>query len=104
MTSANDPVPPPENAKVPDNKLVAVNFEHTPNFVSLLEQLGISLLVSTYQAGKLLAVGTSGGAIAISFYNFEQAMGVAVKPGRIAVGARRQIWFLRSAPDIAPRV
>lgn len=103
MTSANEPVPPLTNEKPPD-KLVAVNFEHTPNFVGLLEQLGVSLLVSTYQAGKLLAIGTSGGAIAISFYNFEQAMGVAVKPGRIAVGARRQIWFLRAAPDIAPRV
>jgi uncharacterized protein (TIGR03032 family) len=82
----------------------AVNYEHTAGFVGLLESLGVSLLVSTYQAGKLLTVGTHQGKIALSFHNFEQAMGVAVKPGVIAVGTRRQVWFLRSAPDIAAQV
>jgi len=31
-------------------------------------------------------------------------MGLAVRPDRIAVGARAQIWFLNSAPDLARRV
>ena len=31
-------------------------------------------------------------------------MGVAVRPDRLAVGTLTQIWFLRSAPDIAPRL
>jgi uncharacterized protein (TIGR03032 family) len=60
--------------------------------------------VSTYQAGKLFAVGALQGELALSFHNFEQAMGVAVKRDRIAVGTRHQIWSLRSAPDIAPRL
>jgi uncharacterized protein (TIGR03032 family) len=61
-------------------------------------------LVSTYQAGKLVVVGVHQGALALSFHNFEQAMGVAVRTDRIAVGARAQIWSLRSAPDFAPRI
>jgi uncharacterized protein (TIGR03032 family) len=44
------------------------------------------------------------GSLALSFHNFERAMGVAVRPDRLAVGTRAQIWFLRSAPDVAPRL
>jgi uncharacterized protein (TIGR03032 family) len=89
---------------VPANAAVQVRYEHTGNLASVLQQLGVSLLVSTYQAGKVLAVGTHQGAVVFSFHNFEQAMGMAVHPRRLAVGTRRQIWVLRSAPDIAARV
>jgi uncharacterized protein (TIGR03032 family) len=98
------PSPSPAPAPPPEGGYTAVNYEHTAGFVGLLEHLGLSLLVSTYQAGKLLTVGTHHGALALSFHNFEQAMGLAVKPGHLAVGTRRQVWFLRSAPDIAPHV
>jgi uncharacterized protein (TIGR03032 family) len=64
----------------------------------------VSLLVSTYQAGKVLTVGVHAGQMAFAFTNFEQAMGLALHPRQLAVGTRRQIWVLRSAPDIAPRV
>jgi uncharacterized protein (TIGR03032 family) len=71
---------------------------------ALLSQLGVSLLVSTYQAGKVVAVGVTQGELNLSYHNFERAMGLAVKPDGIAVGARAQVWFLKSAPDLASRV
>jgi uncharacterized protein (TIGR03032 family) len=89
---------------VPANALVPVRYEHTGNLAAVLGQLGVSLLVSTYQAGKVLALGVHEGKVNFSFHNFEQAMGMAAHPRRLAVGTRRQIWILRSAPDIAPRV
>src|SRR5436305_7144226 len=81
-----------------------VRHEYTPMFPSLLSQLGVSLLVSTYQAGKVVAVGVAQGELSLSYHNFERAMGLAVKPDCLAVGARAQVWFLDSAPDVAPRV
>ena len=81
-----------------------VRHEYTHTFPALLSQLGVSLLVSTYQAGKVVAVGAAQGELNLSYYNFERAMGLAVRPDSIAVGARAQIWFLKSAPDLAPRV
>jgi uncharacterized protein (TIGR03032 family) len=81
-----------------------VRYEHSDNLPAILEHLGLSLLVSTYQAGKLFVVGAHRGALALSFHNFEQAMGIAVLSDRLAVGTRNQIWWLRSAPDIAPRL
>jgi uncharacterized protein (TIGR03032 family) len=84
--------------------LTAVDFEHTGNLVALLQQLGISLLISTYQAGKVVSVGSTPTGLQIRFHHFEQAMGLARLPTGIAVVARRQIWTLNAAPDLARRL
>jgi len=81
-----------------------VGYEYSLNLAPLLEHLAVSLLVSTYQAGKLVVVSTQAGKPDFAFHSFERAMGIAVRPDRLAVGARRQIWLLRSAPDIAARL
>lgn len=51
-------------------KLSEVRFEHTPNFAHVLEQLQVTLLVSTYQAGKLLAIGSHAGKLSIALSRF----------------------------------
>ena len=60
--------------------------------------------MSTYQAGKLVTVGVAQGELTLSYHNLERAMGLAVKPDCIAAGSRAQVWFLRSAPDLAEQV
>ena len=86
------------------SRLREVRFEYTPNFPGILERLGVSLLVSTYQAGKLTVISSRGGELDFAFYHFDQAMGVAVRPRQIAVGTRSQVWFLKSQPQLAPHV
>jgi uncharacterized protein (TIGR03032 family) len=81
-----------------------VRHEYTRNLPSILQGLNASLLVSTYQAGKVVGVGVADGELALSYHNFERAMGVAVRRDVVAVGARAQIWFLHGAPDLAPRI
>lgn len=93
-----------DTAEISAAKVREVRFEHSRHFAALLQQLGASLLISTYQAGKLVTVGTRRGALDLAFSNFERTMGVAVKPERVAIGAQSQVWFLRSAPDIAPKL
>jgi len=85
---------------------VAVEFRYTQtdSFVALLHRLGASLLVSTYQANKLLAVRAGRGGLSTLVRTFDKPMGLAVAGGRLALGTRKEIWFLRNAPDIAPRV
>ena len=61
----------------------------------MLEEAGCSLLVSTYQAGQLVAVGVADGQLAFSFRGFDRVMGVAVGADRIAVAGKGQIWSLR---------
>ncbi|MFO0915591.1 MAG: TIGR03032 family protein [Pirellulales bacterium] len=82
----------------------AVSHEYTRALPELLSQLGVSLLVSTYQAGKVVSVGVAEDQLTLSYHNFDRVMGLAVRPGAIAVGGRAQVWFLPSAPELAPRV
>jgi uncharacterized protein (TIGR03032 family) len=81
-----------------------VRHEYTRNWPRILEHLGASLLVSTYQAGKVVVVGTGPGGLELSYHNFEKAMGIAVRPGQVAVGARATIWFLNDDPAIARQI
>jgi uncharacterized protein (TIGR03032 family) len=62
------------------------------------------LLVSTYQAGQLVAVGVADGQLAFSFRRFDRAMGIAVGADRIAVAGKSQVWSLRDHSEIAPEM
>jgi uncharacterized protein (TIGR03032 family) len=62
------------------------------------------VLISTYQTGHLVVVSAREGRLTLTFNQFDRAMGVAVKPGTIAVCTRREVWFLRNAPDIAAKL
>jgi uncharacterized protein (TIGR03032 family) len=83
---------------------VAFHYTQTDSFVELLNQLGASLLVSTYQANKLLTVRASGGGLSTLVRTFDRPMGLAVDGSRLAIGTRKEVWFLRNAPDIAPQM
>jgi uncharacterized protein (TIGR03032 family) len=60
--------------------------------------------VSTYQANKLLAVRANGQGLSTLVRTFDKPMGLAVDGSRLALGTRKEVWFLRNAPDIAPQV
>src|SRR6266480_5333985 len=83
---------------------VAFHYTQSDSFVALLQQLGASLLVSTYQANKLLVARAVGNGLSMLVRTFERPMGLAVDAQRLTIGTRNQIWFLRNAPDIAPRI
>jgi len=79
---------------------------HTPNFPTLLRQLGASLLVTTYQAGKLVLVRAEEDTINTHFRSFQAPMGLALADGgaRFAVGTTTQVWEYRNNPDVARRL
>lgn len=79
---------------------------HTPSFPSLLRQLGVSLLVTTYQAGKLVMVRDEGDHLNTHFRNFQRPMGLALgrAADRLAVGTAIQVWEFRDVPEVAARL
>ncbi len=94
MTATNMERPPqtdrtPETAanESPERE---VRFEHSSDLADLLGKLNVTLLVSTYQAGKLAVIGTQQRNLTLSFHNFDRPMGVAVDPHgeKLAVAAR----------------
>ncbi len=77
---------------------------HTTTLPTVLGQLGLSVLVSTYQAGKLIVVRADGGVVNTHFRNFDTPMGLAHDRGRLAVGTRTQVWEFRDQPAVAARL
>jgi|694.fasta_scaffold05629_13 uncharacterized protein (TIGR03032 family) len=84
-----------------DAQSIAVDYEHSGNLAAVLRALNLSVVLSTYQAGKLVVVGSCQGKTSFSFHSFDQVMGLAASSGQIAVGARRQIHFLKAAHEVA---
>ena len=50
----------------------------TNNLPAILDHFGISLVVSTYQAGKVILIRQDGGGINTHFRDFHKPMGIAV--------------------------
>ena len=77
---------------------------HTSNLPEILEQLGITLLVSTYQAGKLVLLRSENGVLNTHFRVFEKPMGLAVEPNRFAIGTAMQVWEFHNIPAVCTRL
>lgn len=82
----------------------ALHYTPSDSVAALLTQLGSSLVISTYQANKLLVARVQGPGLSLLVRTFDRPMGVAVDAGRLAIGTRNQVWHLRNAPDIAPQL
>ncbi|HVS40369.1 MAG TPA: TIGR03032 family protein [Gemmataceae bacterium] len=78
--------------------------KHTSNFPALLEQLGISVLVTTYQAGKLVVLRSAGDSINTHFRDLPRPMGLAADPTRLAVGAAHEIRQYRNMAPVVRRL
>ena len=79
---------------------------HTTNFPGLLRELGISLVVSTYQAGKVIILREENGALNTHFCQFASPMGIAFDPTtqRLAIGTRHQVWEFRNHPKVSEKL
>jgi uncharacterized protein (TIGR03032 family) len=77
---------------------------HTSNFSAILQELGISILVTTYQAGKLVMLRPDGERLNTHFRGFSKPMGLAVDGDRLAIGTSVEIWEYHNAPAVARRL
>ena len=78
---------------------------HTSNFPELLAQIGGSLAVTTYQAGKLVLLRADGDRLNSHFRTLRKPMGLAATAeGRLAVGTALEIWEFHNVPAVASRL
>ncbi len=87
------PTPVPESSQ-------PLRSKHTPNFPGLLQQLGISVLVTTYQAGKLVILRSDGALVHSHFRTFQRPMGLAADRSRLAVGTVNGVHYFRNMPTV----
>jgi uncharacterized protein (TIGR03032 family) len=74
---------------------------HTTSLPQLLEQAGISFLVSTYQAGYLILARADGEVLNTHFRYYDTPMGLAMERGRLAIGTKLHVWEYHNQPEVA---
>jgi uncharacterized protein (TIGR03032 family) len=92
---------PPASAPQPLPPLRSV---HTTSFAEILGQLGISVLVTTYQAGKLVLLRADRGVVNTHFRSFAKPMGLALQGDRLAIGTALEVWEFHNVPAVAAKL
>jgi len=77
---------------------------HTSNLPDLFQRLGISLVVSTYQAGKVILVRADGGSLNTHFRTFNKPMGMSADRNRITIGGSNTVWYYRNMAAVARKL
>ena len=77
---------------------------HTSNLPELFDQLGISLIVSTYQAGKAIVARNDNGRLNTHFRTFSKPMGIVADHTRLTIGGANTVWEYRNMPALAKKL
>jgi uncharacterized protein (TIGR03032 family) len=79
--------------------------QHTDSFAEFLRKAGVSLVVSTYQAGQLVLVRAQAQGLNTHFIPMQKPMGIAVDGGtRLSVGDAHRIEFFRNLPAVGETI
>lgn len=96
----------PADSNAPSTpQLEPLRSVHTTSFPQILNQCGISLLVTTYQAGRLVVLRANGTVLNTHFRNFPKPMGLATsaKGNRLAIGLATEIAEFTNMPAVASK-
>ena len=77
---------------------------HSTSLTELLKSLGVSLVVTTYQAGRLVVVRADDDSVNTHSCAMEAPMGLAFDGTRLAVATRTQIVEFRNQPRAGKRI
>lgn len=77
---------------------------HTSSFPAILAELHASLMVTTYQAGKLVMLRADDGVLNTHFRDMNKPMGLARKGGKLAVGCSIDIWEFHNVPALCAKL
>ncbi len=88
----------------PASPLPSFRSVSTKSFPALLDALGCSLLVSTYQTGRVVVVRADSGSLNTHFRAFPSPMGIAAGRRGLAIGTRHAVWEYRNQPEAGRRL
>jgi uncharacterized protein (TIGR03032 family) len=105
MSDLLPPATQPSQPETPESAAdVPLSIRHSPNFTPFFAKLGISVFVSTYQAGKLIIVRSDQAVTNFHFRTFRQAMGVAAHQGKLAIGTHNAIYEFYNMAALAAKL
>jgi len=94
----------PDLPAVGERPTLDLKVTASPGFARLLAQHGISLVVSTYDAGKLIILRSTGQTLNVHFVGVGRAMGVAANLSHLAVGTEHRILEFYNMPILCSKL
>ena len=88
----------------------AIQCAADAGFSEWMSRLNGSVVVTTYQAGKVIMLGWDGSKVSVLLRNFERPMGLAVspptpeKPTRLVLATKHSVILFADAPNLAESV
>ena len=82
----------------------ALQSQSTDSFVNFLREAGVSLAVSTYQAGKLILMREENGALNTHFIAMDKPMGIALSGPRLSIGTGSTVVDHYNMPAMAKKI
>ena len=77
---------------------------YTGSMPQMFEQLQSSMLITTYQTGKLICARHDRGLVNTHFRDFNRPMGITALRDRFALGTRSEVLDYRNFPAVAPKI
>lgn len=96
--------PPPQAAPPSEPETTPLKSVYTATLPGLLNQLRISLAVSTYQAGRVILIRNDHGVINTHFRLFQKPMGITADATRLTIGGANTVWYYRNMPAVAKKL
>ncbi|TJY58980.1 TIGR03032 family protein [Sinimarinibacterium sp. CAU 1509] len=82
-----------------------VELRYTRSLAHLLHQHGLSVMISTYQAGHVITVSAESEAkLSTSFRKFRSPMGIALGRAGLSIGTKESVWTFRNQPAVVKRL
>ncbi len=82
-----------------------VELRYTKGLPHLLHQNGLSVLISTYQAGQLIVVSAETPTkLRTAFRKFRSPMGIALNRSGLSIGTKESVWSFRNQPAVTRRL
>ena len=76
-----------------DKEKLNVQYEHSEKLTNFLQNLNISILLSTYQTSRIACI-VSNKDLSVSFSIYDKPMGIAKTDRGLAIGTNSMIWSL----------
>lgn len=81
-----------------------IKFNYSKNLVNFLELTKLSLVMSNYQANKVMIIGAYNGNLDIRYKNFQKPMGMCATNGKIFAGFKHMIWEFHNFENAAKKI
>ena len=93
-----------QNQHGADTAIQQIKFDYAVNLPTFLKSTGLTLVMTNYQAHKLMIIGEHEGQLDIRYKNFQRPMGMYADGGHLWAGFGHMLWEFANFSSAAEKI